>query len=101
MYKCLIVLIILSSRILSYELTTIPEMTFPLGMNDNASIVAGTNLSGQAVVWTTSNGVTIAGDGEFWGVSENGKISGSLINIMGKEEAVLCYNGDTGGWNSE
>ena len=68
-------------------------MTFPLGMNSDGTIIVGSNLNNQAVIWTASDGTTIVGDGEFWGVSEDGKIAGSLTNSAGKEEAVIWENG--------
>ena len=86
-------IILIFNIALSYELTTFSEMTFPLGINSDASIIVGTNLNSQAVIWNASDGATIVGDGEFWGVSEDGKIAGSLYNSAGKEEAVIYENG--------
>ncbi len=78
----------------SYEFSTFSEMTFPLGMNGDGTTIVGTNLYNQAVIWSSSDGITIVGDGEFWSVSEDGKIAGSLINDSGKEEAVIWENGN-------
>ena len=86
-------IILVFNIVLSYELTTFSEMTFPLGMNSDGTIIVGSNLNNQAVIWTASDGTTIVGDGEFWGVSEDGKIAGSLTNSAGKEEAVIWENG--------
>jgi len=86
-------IILILNIAISYELTTFSEMTFPLGINSDASIIVGTNLNSQAVIWTASAGANIIGDGEFWGVSEDGKIAGSLYNSAGKEEAVIYENG--------
>ena len=86
-------IILILNIALSYELTTFSEMTFPLGMNSDGTIIVGSNLNNQAVIWTASDGTTIVGDGEFWGVSEDGKIAGSLTNSAGKEEAVIWENG--------
>ena len=86
-------IILIFNIALSYELTTFSEMTFPLGMNSDGTIIVGSNLNNQAVIWTASDGATIVGDGEFWGVSEDGKIAGSLTNSAGKEEAVIWENG--------
>ena len=68
-------------------------MTFPLGMNSDGSIIVGTNQYSKAVIWTAENGATIIGDGEFWGISEDGKVAGSLLNSSGKEEAVIWQDG--------
>ena len=85
--------ILLFNVVFGYEFTTFSEMTFPLGMNSDGSIIVGTNLYNKAVIWNASDGITIVGDGEFWGVSEDGKIAGSLYNSSGKEEAVIYENG--------
>ena len=77
----------------AYDLITFPEMTFPLGMNSDGSIIVGTNQYSKAVIWTAENGATIIGDGEFWGISEDGKVAGSLLNSSGKEEAVIWQDG--------
>ena len=69
-------------------------MTFPLGMNSNGTTIVGTNLYNQAVYWTYSDGAIIVGDGEFWSVSEDGKIAGSLINNEGQEEAAIWEDGN-------
>ena len=79
--------------VFGYELTTFSQMTFPLGMSDDGSFVVGSNLSSQAVIWTSSDGPNIIGPGEFWGVSNDGRVGGSLVNANGKEEAVLWENG--------
>mgnify|MGYP001392505554 CR=1 FL=1 len=68
-------------------------MTFPLGMNSDGSVIVGTNLYNQAVIWNSSEGIIIVGDGEFWSVSEDGKVAGSLLNDFGKEEAAIWENG--------
>ena len=81
------------SAFLCYELATFNQMTFPLGMSDDGSFVVGSNLSSQAVIWTSSDGPSIIGTGEFWGVSNDGRVGGSLANADGKEEAVLWENG--------
>ena len=86
-------IILIFNIALSYELTTFSEMTFPLGMTSDGTVVVGTNLYNKAVIWNASDGATIVGDGEFWGVSEDGKIAGSLYNSAGKEEAVIYENG--------
>ena len=52
--------------IFGYEFTTFSEMTFPLGMNSDGTVIVGTNLYNQAVIWTESSGAEIIGDGEFW-----------------------------------
>ncbi len=62
-------------------------------MTSDGTVVVGTNLYNKAVIWNASDGATIVGDGEFWGVSEDGKITGSLYNSAGKEEAVIYENG--------
>ena len=86
-------IILILNIALSYELTTFSEMTFPLGMTSDGSTVVGSNMYNQAVIWTIADGAAIVGDGEFWGVSEDGKIAGSLVNSAGKEEAVIWENG--------
>ncbi len=86
-------ILIFINCIFGYEFTTFSEMTFPLGMNSDGTVIVGTNLYNQAVIWTESGGAEIIGDGEFWSVSEDGKIAGSLINSNGKEEAVIIENG--------
>ena len=68
-------IILIFNIVLSYEFTTFSEMTFPLGMTSDGTVVVGTNLSNKAVIWNASDGATIVGDGEFWGVSEDGKIA--------------------------
>jgi len=68
-------------------------MAFPLGINSDGTILVGSSLNSQAVIWTSAEGATVVGDGEFWGVSEDGKIAGSLMNSAGKEEAVIWENG--------
>ncbi|MDC0145253.1 hypothetical protein OAI93_01495 [bacterium] len=88
-----LLIILTFNIILTFELITIPEMAFPLSINNDASIVVGTNFASQAVIWTELEGVNIIGDGEFWGISDDGKIAGSLFNIEGKEEAVIWDNG--------
>ena len=93
MKRFLLLTILIFNIALSYEFTIISEMTFPLGMNSDGSIIVGSNYNSQAVIWNTSDGAIIVGDGEFWGVSEDGKIAGSLINNLGKEEAVILENG--------
>jgi len=90
-----LLIILIFNIILTFELITIPGMAFPLGINNDASIVVGTNFSSQAVIWTESEGLNIIGDGEFWGVSEDGKVGGSLFNDEGKEEAMIWENGIT------
>lgn len=88
-----LLIILTFNIILTFELITIPEMAFPLSINNDASIVVGTNFASQAVIWTELEGVNIVGDGEFWGISEDGKVGGSLFNDTGKEEAVIWNNG--------
>ena len=88
-----LLIILTFNIILTFELITIPEMAFPLSINNDASIVVGTNFASQAVIWTELEGVNIVGDGEFWGISEDGKVGGSLFNDAGKEEAVIWNNG--------
>jgi hypothetical protein len=89
-----LIFMLLFNIVLSYEFSTFSEMTFPLGMNSDGTIIVGTNLYNEAVIWSSSDGVTIVGDGEFWSISEDGKIAGSLINDLGKEEAVIWENGN-------
>ena len=91
--KNIVFRIIILNIVLCYELTTFSEMTFPLGMTSDGSTLVGSNMYNQAVIWTIIDGATIVGDGEFWGVSEDGKIAGSLYNSAGKEEAVIYENG--------
>ena len=90
-----LLILLVCNLISAFELTTIPSMTFPLGMSSDATMIVGTNFSSQAVIWTESEGINIIGDGEFWGISEDGKVGGSLFNNDGKEEAVLWENGIT------
>ena len=91
--KRIVLIILIINIITGYELTSIPQMVFPLDMNSDGSVVVGSSLNNQAVIWTSTEGVTVVGEGEFWGVSEDGKIAGSLINSAGKEEAVIFENG--------
>jgi len=85
--------VLLLTTFFSYDLITFSDMTFPIGMNSEGTIVVGSNLSSQAVVWTEADGASIIGQGEFWGVSEDGKVAGSLINSNGKEEAAIWQDG--------
>jgi len=94
--KKLLILPLTLTHLIAYEMITFPQMTFPLGMNASGTAVVGTNLNNQAVVWSISNGAIVIGDGEFWGISENGEVVGSLINnSSGKEEAVIWKDGET------
>jgi len=63
-------------------------MTFPLGMTSDGTVVVGTNLYNKAVIWNASDGAIIVGDGEFWGVSEDGKIAGSLTTVLVKKRLL-------------
>tara|TARA_B100000945_G_scaffold319575_1_gene327094 strand:- start:591 stop:1823 length:1233 start_codon:yes stop_codon:yes gene_type:complete len=85
--------IIFFNLLSGYEFITFPEMTFPLGMNSDGTVIVGTNLNNQAVIWTDSEGAVIIGNGEFWSVSEDGKVAGTLVNSEGKEEAAIWENG--------
>ena len=82
-------IILIFNIALSYELTTFSEMTFPLGMNSDGTIIVGSNLNNQAVIWTASDGTTIVGDGEFWGVSEDGESLALLLTVLVKKRLLF------------
>ncbi len=77
-----------------FEIIAIPEMDTPIRMNDDGSEIVGTNYSGQALLWTDSVGVQILGEGELWGISEDGRIFGEMVNDNGYGEAALIENGE-------
>lgn len=88
------ILILIINFAFSYEFTTFSEMTFPLGMKDDGTVVVGTDFYERAIIWTVDDGAMIIGDGEFWGVADDGKVSGSLKNNQGLEEAVIWQDGE-------
>ena len=77
-----------------FEIIAIPEMDTPIRMNDDGSKIVGTNYSGQALLWTDSAGVQILGEGELWGISEDDRIFGEMLNANGYGEAALIENGE-------
>ncbi len=77
-----------------FEIIAIPEMDTPIRMNDDGSKIVGTNYSGQALIWTDSAGIQILGEGELWGISEDDRIFGEMLNANGYGEAALIENGE-------
>jgi uncharacterized membrane protein len=77
-----------------FQIIAIPEMDTPIRMNDDGSKIVGTNYSGQALLWTDSAGVQILGEGELWGISEDDRIFGEMLNANGYGEVALIENGE-------
>ncbi|MDP7127602.1 MAG: T9SS type A sorting domain-containing protein [Candidatus Marinimicrobia bacterium] len=76
----------------TFEIISVPQMSIPLGMNSDGTKIVGTGSGGQALLWTEEDGIQNLGDGEAWGISENGKIIGEMVNGDGKTEAALWEN---------
>ena len=77
----------------TFEIISVPQMSIPLGMNSDGTMIVGTNSGGQALLWTEAQGIQVLGDGEAWEISENGMIIGEIVNNDGNTEAALWENG--------
>jgi len=84
----------ISQPVFEFEIIPIPEMGTPIQLKSDGSALVGESTAGEAIYWSDSTGVVSMGSGEIWGISDNDRLFGEMVNAQGILETVLIENGE-------